>query len=108
MEIVLKQAVPVRPIPMDLASLQEELDEFYNEMQQFAGMDPGTVMVKLAAFTARASWIRSLIQRQVENRAWTKFRTTQIEPFIDECERQFRVWSRTFSVQTQEWEMSKG
>lgn len=71
-------------------------------------MESGIVFQKLAGYTARASWTRSLIQRQIENRAWTKFRTTQLDPFIEECDRQFRVWSRAFAVQSQEWQISKG
>lgn len=100
--------VKVGPIQMDIAALQEELDEYYSEMVNFASADSSTIFMKIAGYTARASWMRSRITRQVDNRLWTKFMSSQIDPFIAECDRQFRVWSRNFSVVTQDWNMSKG
>lgn len=109
---ILSEPVKVRSlqtdIQMDIAVLQQELDDYYKEMLGFPNVDSSTVFMRIAGYSARASWIRSKINRQVENRVWTKFLSSQIEPFIAECDRQFRVWSRNFSVSTQEWNISKG
>ncbi len=91
-----------------IESIREELDEFYSIMSSFSVDDSIDIFKDLAGFTARASYLRSQIMRRPENRGLTNFRTKELDPFIDECDRQFKLWSRAFAVQSYEWEMTKG
>lgn len=92
----------------DLDRMREEIDGFFNLMNSFGSLDSSEIFQSLAAFTARASFLRSQIMRLPENRMMTNFRTKELDPFIEECDRQFKIWSRAFSVQSYEWEMTKG
>jgi hypothetical protein len=92
----------------NIESIREELDEFYDVMNSFPTFESSEIFQTIAAFTARASYIRSQIMRMPENRMMTNFRTKELDPFIEECDRQFKVWSRAWSVISQEWDMTKG
>lgn len=92
---------------LTVESMRRELDEFYNDMCNFSPLDTD-IFIKLAGFTARASYLRAQIMRIPENRQLTNFRTKELDPFIEECDRQFRVWSRNFTVVNKEWEMNRG
>lgn len=110
MQFVLTEELKRDPLSKNrftVEGMRRELDEFYGDMCSFTPEDPD-IFVKLAGFTARASFLRSQIMRMPENRLMTNFRTKELDPFIDECDRQFRTWSRNFAVLTQEWEMSRG
>lgn len=90
-----------------LESWRAELDVYYEEMQKFEGMDPVEVFLRLSAFSARFSEIRSRVVR-TENRRFISFRTQEIEPFLDECDRQFRIHSRIQSTRDLEFRLSGG
>lgn len=90
-----------------LVGWRKEVDSFYQELQGFDTLDPTDIFRRLSAMTARMNYIRSQIVR-LENRQWGNFRTKEIEPFIAECDRQFKFWSRCFAAHTLDWEMSKG
>ena len=92
---------------VDVVAWGDELLGYLEEMQQFADDDPAEVLMKLSAFSSRASYMRIAVAR-AESRPLIAFRTKQIEPFIEEAKYQFNVWSRLISVQRNEWEMSKG
>ena len=91
----------------DIASYLEELRGFFAEMKQLTSMDPTMAFMKLSAFSARASEIRSIIM-EVQSKQGESFRLRQIDPFINECDRQFKVHSRIQAIRQQEWDMSKG
>lgn len=86
----------------DLNGWRAELDEFYGIMNNF-GDDEDGIFRSLSAMSARASQIRSQVVRK-ENRALQVFRTQEIDPFLKECDRQFKIWSREHSVSQFEWE----
>lgn len=92
----------------NLDAWRAELDGFFDLMNTFSVMPSQEVLQNLASFSSRASYIRSQIMRLPENKRTTSFRTRELDPFLDECDRQFRIWSRCFAVQAQEWEISKG
>lgn len=94
-----------RPSGDTLNQWREELDHFYDIMNDFGG-DEEDIFRNLSAMSARASQIRSLVVRQ-ENRVLQTFRTQEIDPFLKECERQFKIWSRVFSVSQFEWEQTR-
>ena len=75
-------------------------------MQEFPKMQPDEIFRSLSGFTARMNFIRTKIVR-TENKRYSSFRTKEIEPFITECQFQFKVYSRMHSVTSLEWEMVK-
>jgi hypothetical protein len=113
MKIEIEPEVPVRSSTREtkvltkLTEFEDEIDGYYDIMVEFKEMDSGEILEALSAFTARASQIRANLIRQ-DNRTIQAFRTKQLDPFIEECERQFKVWSRFISVRQFEWESSRG
>lgn len=86
---------------------QGELDDYFAEMRGLNGMEPTQVLQKLSSWSARASEIRSQLVR-VDSRRSNSFRTREIDPFLEECDRQFRIHSRLQSVRETEWRMAGG
>lgn len=78
--------------------LQEEIDSYYELMRKFESEDmhPNDVFMYLSAWTARMSEVKGQLWRS--NSAETsQIRIREVEPFIQECERQFKYHSRRFS-----------
>lgn len=91
---------PVEPLPRQaareqdlIANLQAELLGYYAIMQKLNNMEPTEVFQKLSSFSARASEVRTMLVR-VDSRRSTNFRTKEIDPFLTECDRQFKIHSR--------------
>ncbi len=90
-----------------ITNYQVELDAYFTVMNQFNMLDPVEVMQQLSSFTARASEIRATLVR-VDSRRSTAFRTREVDPFIEECDRQFKIHSRLQSLRELEWKMAGG
>lgn len=90
-----------------IAPLQREIDAYYALMREFETLDVSEIFMRLAAFTARASEVRSRLVRRESKRA-SAFRTRELDPFIEECERQFRYWSRFQAVRQMEADLTRG
>ena len=88
----------------EITGWRKELDAFYDNMNSFKNEDPAEIFMLLSAWTARASYIRTQVVR-ANNRAMNFFRTQEIEPFLTECDRQFKFWSRAVSVMQIESDM---
>jgi hypothetical protein len=80
-------------------SLQEEIDGYYDIMKSFSSevMEPTDIFMYLSAWTARMSEIKGQLWRGNDNADASQFRIREVEPFIQECERQFKYHSRRFS-----------
>lgn len=89
-----------------LDGLRAELADFYVQMRDFPGRDISLVLAEIAAMSARASEIRHWTI-QGETRPEAAFRTKQLDPFLDEVDRQFKVWSRVQAVRAMEWDMTR-
>jgi hypothetical protein len=87
--------------------LQAEIDSYYEAMALFGQMDLGEILMRLAAISARASGVRSQVVR-TESRRMAAFRSRELDPLIEEVDRQFKIWSRLQSVRSMEWDMSRG
>lgn len=96
-----------RALGTKLDSWRQELGGYFAEMQEFQNMAPDDVFLRLSAFSARASEIRYEIT-QTDNRRHQSFRTQGIDPFLEECDRQFRIHSRIQSVRDMEFKLSGG
>ena len=90
-----------------IAAWRNELDAYYETMRKFEGMDISHVFMSLAAMSARASEIRSLLVRD-QGRSANGFRTQEIDPFLSETDRQFKVWSRVQAVTELELRLAGG
>lgn len=87
---------------------REELTDYLKQMFGFKELgDPYEILRNLSAFSARASYMRSLCVRS-KNREVMNFRQDELDPFIKETELQFRIWSRVGALVKDSWEMSKG
>lgn len=88
--------------------IQEELDSVARSMRQFHVKHPDQVMKECSAFSARLTELCVLLHR-VENvdRRYTKLRTQQVQKFIEEVDRQFRIASRLVEIQRQDLELIK-
>ena len=93
--------------PNWIEPLQQEIDGYYEIMKQFNQYEPAEIFLYIAAWSARASEIRSKIVR-VESRRAQAFRTRELDPFLDELDRQFRIHSRVVTIRQHEWDMQKG
>lgn len=91
-----------------LESLRNELDEYYTNMVEFRYQDPREILLMLSGYRARASQIRTFLLRNEERGPMQSFRTKELDPFRDECEFQFKLWSRLISAAQIDWEMSRG
>lgn len=76
---------------------RDEIFGYFERMHRFASKEQDEVFMDLAAFSARASEIRMRLM-QIQSRAAQGFRTGEVDPFLSECDRQFRLWSRVFAV----------
>lgn len=90
-----------------LEDFRNEIDDYYGKLLLFHESDASEILQTLSGLTARASFIRSHIIRR-DDRMLQNFRTKELDPFISECDRQFKIWSRLISANQFEWEMSRG
>lgn len=90
-----------------ISNMQGELDAYYVVMQQLNLMDTAEVLQQLSSWSARASEMRTQLVR-VESRKSNAFRTREVDPFLDECDRQFKIHSRLQSLRELDWKMASG
>lgn len=89
-------ATPVEGVGL-VDNWRHELDAYYGVMREFAQMDVTDVLMALSSFSARAAEMRSYLVRRDDRRA-NALRTKEIDPFLEEVERQFRIHSRLQAV----------
>jgi hypothetical protein len=94
-------------IDEQIENARETLIDYVDQMRNFKKLDSQDVFLKLSEFSATATYFRSTICKR-EDRKKAAFRTHDIEPFIAEVERQFKIWSRLVSSQNLDWEMTRG
>jgi len=97
-----------REVSINLEALRAEMDRYFDLMESFQTGDPRENLMHLSAFTARMSHVRTHIIRNGTEKSTANFRTKELDPFISECDRQFKIWSRLVTVAQMDWEISKG
>lgn len=90
-----------------LVAYRRELDAYWVNMRGFASMEPDQVLIALSAYTARVGEMRKNCWRD-GGRLASKLRTEEIDPFIEECDRQFKFHSRLQSTRELDWQMTRG
>ncbi len=108
-----RRVAPLPPSPTyqrpddTLAGWKKEIAGYYETMYEFVNMDSLTVFQNLSQFSARASEMRSRIPANAA-RDVNNFRIKIIDPFIEECDRQFKLHSRIQAIMEMEARMSGG
>lgn len=96
-----------RPPVDTIEGWRSEIADYYGTMKDFIYSDSITIFQNLSQFSARASEMRSRIS-STAGREETNFRTRVIDPFIEECDRQFKLFSRIQAIQEMEARMAGG
>jgi hypothetical protein len=85
---------------------RQELLGYLNTMAKFhEEQDYVSILGDLSAMSARASGMRQRIVRS-NNDESKRFRLDEIDPFLKEVDRQFKDYSRSIAVVSQEWNNS--
>lgn len=87
--------------------LRTELTGYRTEMCKLKGHTTREVMVLLSGWHARATVMRAQASRSESRRA-NAFRTQEVDPFIEACDFQFRIWSRVQAFDSDEMRMARG
>lgn len=86
---------------------REELDTYFVDLKRLKSWQPAEVFLWLSGVTARLVELRTICWRS-ESRRLTALRSREIDPLIDECERQFRFHSRVEATRRIEWDAMRG
>lgn len=84
-----------------------EIAQCYVIMREFNTMDSTDVFMSLSQFSGRASEIRSHLSEH-EGRREANFRIKVIDPFIEECDRQFKIHSRLQAIREMDARLAGG
>ncbi len=83
--------------------IQDELDDIAAAVRAFHTQQPDQVMKQVAAYGARLTELCVLLHRvESLDRQYTRVRTQQVERWLAELDRQFKVASRLVEVQRQD------
>lgn len=90
------------------AEIERELDGMSFAVRTFALKQPDQVMRECAAYSARLTELAVLLHRvESLDRQYTRIRTQQVERWLTELERQFRVASRLVEVARHDIELMR-
>ena len=108
---VSQRSLQNRPLPTrvgsgDFDALRAELDQYYAEVRDLGELESSEILMRMAGMTGRVSEMRKDVYRMT-SRSYSAFRTQEIDPLLDECDRQFKFFSRAFAVLTLEAKLSK-
>lgn len=88
--------------------IELELDGIAMAMRAFALKQPDQVMREVAAYSARLTELTVLLHRvESQDRQYTRVRTQQVEKFLAELDRQFKISSRLVEVMRQDLELMR-
>ena len=89
-----------------VAQWRKELLDYIKEMADFSSHgDLGRILTQISSMTARASWMRQQVVVEPAQ-VFKRFRLDEVDPFLKEADRQFKVWSRMITIHSQEWQQS--
>lgn len=89
--------------------IEKELDLIAAAIRRFHALPPDRVMRECAGYSARLTEMAVLLHRvEGSNRQYTRIRTQQVERFIAELDRQFKVASRLIEVARQDIDLMRG
>lgn len=106
-ESVLADGSGLPPQRDTLANWKAEIATYYHSMKTLSDMDPTDCFIHLSQYSARASEMRSQLVFNEGKREAT-FRIKIIDPFIEECDRQFKIHSRIQAIREMDARLAGG
>ena len=88
-----------------VCTIQNELNDYLHRLQLLNSLPPVEVFQTLSAVSARLAEIRNHLVR-TDVRRYTALRTKEVDPLIDEVDRQFKFHSRIQAVRDSEMRLS--
>lgn len=90
-------------------SIRGEINDAFADMRTFLSREPDEIMRMTSAHSARLSELRVMCMRAEDwYRPARDLRTRELEPTIEELEKQWRNASRLHSVRELDWKMESG
>lgn len=90
-------------------TIRVEVDDAFSDMREFHRLEPDEIMRMCGGHSARLSEIRVRIQRIEDwKREWRNVRMREVEPAIEELERQYTIASRLHSIRELDYKMEAG
>lgn len=90
------------------ADIERELDGIALAVRAFALKQPDQIMRECAAYSARLTELTVLLHRhESSDRQYLRVRTQQVEKYLQELDRQFKIASRLVEVMRQDLELMK-
>ncbi len=108
---VIPLIAPLRPAGVlgTREQIQVELDGIAMAVRAFHLKQPDQVMRECAAYGARLTEMTVLLHRvEDQHRQYTRMRTMQVQRWLDELERQFKIASRLVEVSRQDLSLLGG
>lgn len=88
------------------AQIESELDAISASVRQFHRMQPDLVMKMISAFSARLTELAVLLHRvEAYDRQYTRVRTQQVERWLTDLDRQYKIASRMVEINRQDLEL---
>jgi len=88
--------------------IQYELDRMAFAIRSFSLKQPDQVMREIAAYSARLTELEVLLHRvESLDRQYTRVRTMQVQKWLEELDRQFKIASRLVEVMRQDIELQR-
>lgn len=89
--------------------IEDELDVIAAAIRSFHRKQPDQVMRETAGYSARLTELAVLLHRVegVSGRAYTRIRTQQVERYLAELDRQFKISSRLVEIMRQDLELMR-
>ena len=92
-----------------IETVRQEVDDAFADMKTFLNREPDEVMRMVSGHSSRLSELRVRIQRIEDfHRQWKPVRVREIEPALEELERQFSIASRLQSVRELDFRVERG
>jgi hypothetical protein len=91
--------------------VRQEVDDAFAQMATFYQLDPDEIMRLVGGHSARLSYLRVRIMRIEDyqrTRLWKDVRVREVEPCLEELEKQWRNASRLHSVRELDWKIESG
>jgi len=90
-------------------SVRAEVDDAFADMKTFHNREPDEIMRMAGGHSARLSELRVRAMRIEDfRREWKSVRTRELEPALEELERQYTIASRLHSVRELDFKMEAG
>lgn len=91
-----------------LANWDKEIKEFLEQISNFSKNEPpiDEIMKSLSGMSARAAYMRHVAIKH-SSRAMKDSVREEIDPFLNQINQQFQIWSRIETVRKNEWDQSR-